>query len=59
MDFFEELPGGGAPGVAGGEDENDEVGDGDEAFGDLLVLVLNGSAAVSMSTSALISSSTL
>ena len=42
MDFFEELPGGGAPGVAGGEDENDEVGDGDEAFGDLLVLVLNG-----------------
>ena len=42
MDFFEELPGGGAPGVGGREDEDDEVGDGDEAFGDLLVLVLDG-----------------
>jgi hypothetical protein len=37
LDEVHEFPGGGTPGVGDAEDEEDEVGEGDEAFGDVLV----------------------
>ena len=42
VDLFQELPGGGTPGIHGGEDEDHEIGDGHEALGDELVLVFHG-----------------